>query len=33
MDRANSARAFYESLGFEATGEVENEEIVMRLEL
>ncbi len=33
MDLPHSARAFYESLGFEATGEVEEEEIVMRLEL
>ena len=33
MDLPHSARAFYESLGFEATGEVEEGEIVMRLEL
>ena len=34
MDAANAPAArVYESLGFEATGEVEEEEIVMRLEL
>ena len=33
MDREDSARSFYESLGFEATGEKEEDELVMRLKL
>lgn len=33
MDLPHSARAFYESLGFNWTGEVEEDELVMRTEL